>query len=101
MPLIWVVIGTFVQLALGGYMVIMSIFAGGAIAQHHVLTEFDDKVLSSSFFVLPLSFVITAIIVLIHYWKGSTITSFWWYAVPWGVVALYIFYTMVFLKPEV
>lgn len=50
MPLIWVVIGTFVQLALGGYMVIMSIFAGGAIAQHHVLTEFDGKVLSSSLY---------------------------------------------------
>ncbi|MGO3406219.1 hypothetical protein [Marinomonas sp.] len=101
MPLMWVVIGTFVQLGLGAYMVIASIFAGGAVAQHHALTPFDDQVLSSSFFVLPLSFVITAIIVLVQYWKGGSVASFWWYAVPWGVVALYVIYCLVFLKPEV
>ena len=100
MPLMWVVIGTFVQLGLAVYVFIASVFAGGAIAQHHVLTDFDGKVINSSFFVLPLSFVSAAILVLIQYWRGGSNTSFWWYALPWSVIALYIFYSMVFLQPE-
>lgn len=98
MSLLWVSIGAFVQVLLGAFVGMASIFIGGALANSNALSSLDDKVLTSAIFVLPICFAVGAVCVWIGYFKGTSALTYLWYSLPWLVMVFYIIYGVLFLK---
>lgn len=92
MSLLWLIVGTFLQLGLTSFMMLGAIFGGGALAQGYELSERDDRVLTSAIFVLPIAAFAGAVIVLIGYWNDCSASIYWCYGLPWILAACYIGY---------
>lgn len=97
MSLLWLIIGTFFQFGLGSLMLMGAVFGLGGLAQGHELSERDDRVLTSAIFVLPTATFISVVIVLVGYCHDCSASIYWWYSLPWALVALYIVYIQLFV----
>jgi hypothetical protein len=92
MSLGWVVAGTIMQLVLGFFMLLITIFAGAGISNGRKLSKFQTDVLTYSIYALPAICFISACIVIYLYYHDASALSYWWHVVsPIVAVAYFAF----------
>ena len=91
MSLIWVIVGSLAQLCLAFFMFMLAAFAGGGIANGNSLTPMQLRILDWSLYFLPGSCVISAVTVIVLYFRGVGAEGYWWYLLPVVAVAIYFF----------
>jgi hypothetical protein len=88
----WTLAGTLTQLMLAGFLFMMVVFSASGIGNGVVLGRLQLTILNVSVFVLPALCVLSAGIVVYLHVHGGGATSYWWYAMPLGAMAMYLVY---------
>jgi uncharacterized BrkB/YihY/UPF0761 family membrane protein len=94
MSLLWVIFGSLVQLALAAMFFMLVVFSSAGIANCRTLTHLQSKLLDWSIYALPLSCVLSAVLVIILYWNGSSAIAYWWYALPAVAITAYLIFAL-------
>jgi hypothetical protein len=94
MSLGWVIAGTIGQLLLAFFLFMVVVFSAAGIANGSNLDKFQSSVLDFSIYALPSVCIICACIVLYLFHADASASSYWWYAVPLVVTALYLAYAI-------
>jgi len=92
MSLGWVIVGSFIQLGLAGFLMMLAIFAGGGLANGRSLTKTQTKILDASIFALPGISLLSGAIVIFQYANDGSAISYWWHALPIVAASLYVSY---------
>lgn len=92
MSLTWVIIGSYLQLALSGLLFMMAVFANGGLSNRGNLSKLSSMILAASMYLLPSIGILATGIVIYQYNHGGDASSYWWYIMPIFVAALYIIY---------
>lgn len=90
MSLMWVVLGTIFQLFLSVMLFMLSVFAGGGVANGDSLSPIALIFLNVSMLILPGACFLSSGIVIYQYMHGGSSISFWWYAMPLVVAGIYM-----------
>lgn len=98
MTLGWVIAGSIFQSSFTFFLLLISIFAFSAVANTHTLSSMDDRVLSSSFYVVPLCGMFSIYMVISGYRAGAGGVQYLWYLLPFAVTLLYFLYVAVFVE---
>ncbi|MEJ2631656.1 MAG: hypothetical protein P8011_11185 [Acidihalobacter sp.] len=94
MSLLWVIFGSLVQLTLAAMFFMLVVFSSAGIANCRTLTHMQSKVLDWSIYALPLSCVLSAVLMIILYWNGSSAIAYWWYALPAVAITAYLIFAL-------
>lgn len=94
MSLIWVIVGSILQLMLALFLFMLVAFSGGGIANDGSLRKIQIGVLDLSLYALPASCFIGSGIVIYYYATGGSAYAYWWYVLPILMAAAYLFYAM-------
>lgn len=86
----WVIAGTISQALLGFQLFMMTVFAGANISNGGGVGKLHENILVLSVFALPLSCALSGGMVICLYRAGSSAWGYWWYALPFVLVALYL-----------
>jgi hypothetical protein len=89
MSLGWVIAGTLGQAMLAFFLFMISVFAGGGMANGNSLSKSQILFLDISMLALPASCIVSAGVVIYLYNTGAGPLSYWWYGLPAVAVALY------------
>lgn len=92
MSIVWVIIGSFLQLCLALFLFMLVVFSGGGIANGSSLGPVQLKIINLSMYLLPSICLLSAGIVIYQYLKGGSAYSYSWYALPVLATFFYFFY---------
>ncbi|AWF80747.1 hypothetical protein BTJ40_07955 [Microbulbifer sp. A4B17] len=92
MALTWVVIGSFLQLSFSSFLFMMATFAVGGVNNRGNLSKISSLILAASLYLLPLTSILAAGIVIYQYNHGGGASSYWWHFMPVAAAASYIIY---------
>ena len=101
MTLGWTLAGTAAQLVLALLLFMMVVFSAGGIANGIVLGRVQMAIFNLCVYVLPATCVLSAGIVVYLHLRGGGVSSYGWYAMPFGAVALYLAYAVICAKTGV
>lgn len=87
-------IGSFLQLALGGATFLFAVFLGAGIANGSNLSKVHLNVLGIMCYLLPLSSLVSIGIIVHQYNQSGVSVSYWWHALPLPLIVMYIVYTI-------
>ncbi|HET6805297.1 MAG TPA: hypothetical protein VFH59_07660 [Frateuria sp.] len=90
----WTLAGTFTQLMLAGFLFMMVVFSASGIGNGVVLGRLQLAIFNASVFVLPALCVLSAGIVVYLHLHGGGASSYAWYAMPLGAMAVYLVYAV-------
>ncbi|MEO8998632.1 MAG: hypothetical protein ABI227_06665 [Rhodanobacter sp.] len=90
----WLILGTIGQLLLAYFLFMVVVFSGAGIANGNNPGKLQLMLLNLSMYVLPAVCVLSAGMVLYLYKHGGSVLSYWWYALPLAVAALYLVYAI-------
>ena len=93
MTLLWIIIGTFLQLCFAYFLFMLAAFSGGGIANGNSLKPFQMAILNFSLYALPGLCVLSAGIVIVLYRQDAGASAYWWYAMP--VIATVVYFKYV------
>ena len=95
MSLTWVIIGTIGQLVLAGFLFMFTIFSAGGIANNNEsLGQIQNAILVASIYLMPLSCLVSAGIVIYFYNQGASANTYWINMVPILLTSVYVLYTV-------
>ena len=94
MSLVWIILGSIVQLLLATVFFMLVVFSSAGIANGRTLTYLQSKILDWSLYALPLSCVLSAVLVIFLYWIGGGSAAYWWYALPAAAIAAYLVFAL-------
>jgi len=90
----WTLLGTIAQLMLAYFLFMVVVFSAGGVASDSHLGRLQMSILNLSMYALPAACVVSAGIVVYLHRHGGSAMSYWWYAMPLAVTALYVGYVI-------
>lgn len=95
MTLGWVIAGTILMLALSSFLGLGAIFGGAGYVNSrdcsgYHFSRFENRLLTSAIFVLPLSCWLPAGLVIYQYAHDGSSRSYLWYLLPFITVLFYL-----------
>ncbi|WP_223578226.1 hypothetical protein [Kangiella taiwanensis] len=100
MSLTVLIIGCFLQFMFAGFQMMFVIFSASGAVNTHTIKGFKLALLNSSIIILPLSSLITIVLLIVFYNSGSPYLSNWWHAMPVGLSILYLIYVTALTRGE-
>ena len=99
MRLLWTVISAIFQFSLAYFLCMGAIFAGCAMGQSgYKLRPIDDRIISSSFYILPISCIIVLILIVRAHRAGGPGLNYLLNIAPFLLAAFYLFYARTFVR---
>ena len=96
MSLVWVVVGSILQLFLAYFLFMLVVFSAGGVANGEALARWQTTIFNGSMFVLPSLCLVSAALVVYGYRAGWSAHAYWWYAVPIVAATGYVLYALSF-----
>jgi len=93
MSLVWVVVGSFMQMVLALFLFMMAAFAGGGVVSGRNLPKWQIAILDLSIYLLPALCLISAGVVIFKYLNGGSNAAFWWYLLPIVASVIHLTFT--------
>jgi len=94
----WTLAGTVAQLMLAVFLFMMVVFSAAGIGNGIALGKTQLAIFNLSMFVLPALCVVSAGVVVYPHLHGGGASSYWWYAMPLGAMAVYFAYAVACAK---
>jgi len=94
----WTLAGTVAQLMLAVFLFMMVVFSAAGIGNGVPLGKTQLAIFNLSVFVLPALCVVSAGVVVYLHLHGGGASSYWWYAMPLGAMAVYFAYAVACAK---
>lgn len=100
MTLGWVVAGSIGQFLLAYMLFLLAVFGFSAVGVSHRPTPFDSSVLDSAFYLLPVSCIVSAVVVIGLYRAGAGKLAYLWYVALILLFSGYLLYIKLFIERE-
>ena len=100
MSLTVLIIGCFLQFMFAGFQMMFVIFSASGAVNTHTIKGFKLTLLNSSIVILPLSSLVTVILLIVFYSSDSPYLSNWWHAIPVALSILYLIYVTALTRGE-
>jgi hypothetical protein len=94
----WTLAGTVGQLLLAVWLFMAVVFSAAGIGNGVALGKLQLAIFNASVFIIPGLCVLSAGIVVYLHMHGAGASSYWWYLMPLGAMAVYFAYALACAK---
>ena len=96
MSLVWVVVGSILQLFLAYFLFMLVVFSPAGAASGEPLVRWQMAIFNGAIYGLPGLCLVSAALVIYGYRTGWSAQAYWWYAVPIVAATGYVLYALSF-----